>query len=356
VIARIWRGWTRTEDADAYLDYLQATGIPAYRSTPGNRAAYVLRRADGERTEFATLTLWSSFDAVKAFAGDDVEQAVFYPEDDRFLVDRETTATHFDVFEPYGVQELRVALTADDYDQALAFYRDGLGLAVEESWDRPDGRGAILPTGRATLEVLSTAMAETVDRIEAGDRVSGPVRLAIEVPDPAAAGKRLVEAGADPVGGPVETPWGDGTSACGRPTARSSRFLRLRDRGQVDEVPVGILEEGELLTPLHLTRSGDLPDTSRDEPFGGGVGVVRIDAELERPRLAALRPVRKRRHGPRGDPDPGLAQLEEGELELPLFRPAKGLLEAEVVAVEARGALGILHVEDRKRLSKHARE
>jgi len=209
VIARIWRGWTRTEDADAYVDYLQATGIPAYRSTPGNRAAYILRRTDGERTEFVTLTLWSSLEAIEAFAGDDVERAVFYPDDDRYLVDRETTATHFEVYEPEGVQELRVALTVDAYDEAVGFYRDGLGLSVEEEWDRPDGKGAILPAGRATLEVLSTEMAETVDRVEAGGRVSGPVRLAIEVPDSAAAGKRLVQAGAERVGGPVETPWGD---------------------------------------------------------------------------------------------------------------------------------------------------
>jgi catechol 2,3-dioxygenase-like lactoylglutathione lyase family enzyme/heme-degrading monooxygenase HmoA len=209
LIARIWRGWTRTEDADEYVAYVQATGITAYRATPGNRAAYILRRRDGERTEFVTLTFWTSLDAVKAFAGEDVEQAVFYPEDDRFLVDRETTVTHFDVFEPEEVREMRVALTVEDYDEALRFYRDGLGLTVEESWDRPDGSGAILPAGRATLELLSTAMAETIDRIEAGKRVSGAVRLALEVEDSAAVGRELADAGAEPVGGPIETPWGD---------------------------------------------------------------------------------------------------------------------------------------------------
>jgi catechol 2,3-dioxygenase-like lactoylglutathione lyase family enzyme len=107
------------------------------------------------------------------------------------------------------VLELRIALTVEDYDDALAFYRDGLGLEVEESWERPDGRGAILDAGRATLELLSTTMAETIDRVEAGSRVSGPVRLALEVADSAAVGALLVEAGAEPVGGPVETPWGD---------------------------------------------------------------------------------------------------------------------------------------------------
>lgn len=209
MIARIWRGWTRTEDADEFVAYVLRTGIAAYRATPGNRAAYILRRSDGDRTEFITLTFWSSFDAIKAFAGEDVEQAVFYPEHDRFLVDRETTVRHFDVFEPQGVRELRVSLTIEEYDEALRFYRDGLGLEVEESWDRPDGSGAILPAGRASLELLSTTMAETIDRVEVGKRVSGEVRLALEVEDSAAMGQRLANAGAEPVGGPVETPWGD---------------------------------------------------------------------------------------------------------------------------------------------------
>lgn len=105
--------------------------------------------------------------------------------------------------------EFRIALTVEEYDEALRFYRDGLGLQVEESWERPDGSGTILDAGRATLEVLSTAMTETVDRIEAGGRVSGAVRFAIKVDDPAAVGQKLVAAGAEPVGGPVETPWGD---------------------------------------------------------------------------------------------------------------------------------------------------
>jgi catechol 2,3-dioxygenase-like lactoylglutathione lyase family enzyme len=110
---------------------------------------------------------------------------------------------------PVRVLEFRVALTVEDYEEALRFYRDGLGLEVEESWDRPDGRGAILPVERATLELLSTEMTETVDRIEAGERVSGTVRLALKVGDPSAAGERLVEAGAELVRGAVETPWGD---------------------------------------------------------------------------------------------------------------------------------------------------
>jgi catechol 2,3-dioxygenase-like lactoylglutathione lyase family enzyme/heme-degrading monooxygenase HmoA len=221
LIARIWRGWTRTEDADDYVAYVQATGITAYRATPGNRAAYILRRRDGERTEFVTLTFWTSLDAVKSFAGENVEEAVFYPEDDRFLVDRETTVTHFDVFEPEEVREMRVALTVEDYDEALRFYRDGLGLTVEESWDRPDGRGAILPAGRATLELLSTAMAETIDRIEAGKRVSDAVRLALEVEDSAAVGRELADAAPSRSAARSRPLGATRTSVSGRPTGCS---------------------------------------------------------------------------------------------------------------------------------------
>ncbi len=104
MIARTWRGWTSTEDAEAYVGYLMKTGIAEYRQTPGNRAAYILRRDGDERTEFVTLTFWDSIDAVRGFAGEDVEQAVFYPEDDRFLVDRETTVVHYDVIEPLDRQ------------------------------------------------------------------------------------------------------------------------------------------------------------------------------------------------------------------------------------------------------------
>ena len=99
MIARMWRGWTSTADADTYVGYLRETGFKEYRQTPGNRAAYLLRRADADRTEFVALTFWDSLDAVKAFAGDELDRAVFYPEDDRFLVDRETVARHYEVID-----------------------------------------------------------------------------------------------------------------------------------------------------------------------------------------------------------------------------------------------------------------
>ena len=99
MIARTWRGWTAATDADHYVDYVLATGIRAYRETPGNRGAWILRRDDGDRTEFVTLSFWESRDAVRAFAGDDIDQAVFYPEDDRFLVERELRVHHYELIE-----------------------------------------------------------------------------------------------------------------------------------------------------------------------------------------------------------------------------------------------------------------
>jgi heme-degrading monooxygenase HmoA len=97
MIARIWRGATRAEDAEGYVGYLEGTGLREYRETPGNLGAWVLWRRVGERAEFVTLSFWPDMDAVRAFAGDDVERAVFYPEDDRYLVDRSLVAEHYQV-------------------------------------------------------------------------------------------------------------------------------------------------------------------------------------------------------------------------------------------------------------------
>ena len=108
-----------------------------------------------------------------------------------------------------SVTELRVALTVQDFDQALAFYRDALGLDQIADWSSPSGRVVVLDAGRATLELLDEAQAETVDAIEAGQRVSGTVRLAVKVADSDDRAERLVAAGAMRVAPPVMTPWGD---------------------------------------------------------------------------------------------------------------------------------------------------
>ncbi len=87
----------RREDADAYADYIANTGMAEYRSTPGNQGAWMLRRDDGDRSEIITFSLWDSPDSIRAFAGDDIDQAVFYPEDDRFLIERDRTVRHYEV-------------------------------------------------------------------------------------------------------------------------------------------------------------------------------------------------------------------------------------------------------------------
>jgi heme-degrading monooxygenase HmoA len=97
MIARIWRGAVMSEDSDAYADYMQDTGVAGYARTPGNRGVWMLRRNLGDRTEFVMFTLWDSIEAIKAFAGEDYETAVFYPEDDRFLVERELKSAHYEV-------------------------------------------------------------------------------------------------------------------------------------------------------------------------------------------------------------------------------------------------------------------
>lgn len=97
MIARTWGGAVRASDADAYLDYLHATGLAGYKATPGNRGVLALRRIAGDRAEFLLLTLWDSEDAIRRFAGDDIERAVFYPGDDRFLVARDERVRHYDV-------------------------------------------------------------------------------------------------------------------------------------------------------------------------------------------------------------------------------------------------------------------
>ena len=97
MIARVWRGATRAADAEAYLEYLDRTGHAEYRRVPGHRRTITLRRFDRGRAEFTVLSFWDSLDAIRAFAGPDVDRAVFYPEDDRYLVERENRVAHFDV-------------------------------------------------------------------------------------------------------------------------------------------------------------------------------------------------------------------------------------------------------------------
>jgi lactoylglutathione lyase len=103
---------------------------------------------------------------------------------------------------------LRVVLTVEDFDQAVAFYRDALGLEQLADWSDDDGRVVLLDAGREELELFDERQAESVDRIEAGRRVSGTVRIALEVDDLDGTAQRLVAAGATAEGKPVVPPWG----------------------------------------------------------------------------------------------------------------------------------------------------
>ncbi len=107
--------------------------------------------------------------------------------------------------------ELRLVLTVDDFEQALAFYRDALGLPEREAWEAEGAtaRIAILDAGRATLELVNDAQAAAIDEIEVGARVAGPVRIAFDVDDSDAVAARLVAAGAEQLAPAVTTPWND---------------------------------------------------------------------------------------------------------------------------------------------------
>lgn len=108
-----------------------------------------------------------------------------------------------------AVHELRITLTVDDFDAAVRLYRDALGLPEVADWSSDRGRVLLLDAGRATLELFDEAQAAMVDDLEVGRRVSGKVRLALQVPDADAAATTLVAAGATAVAPAAETPWGD---------------------------------------------------------------------------------------------------------------------------------------------------
>jgi hypothetical protein len=98
MIVRTWRGWVSTERVGEYVDYVTHTGLTEYSRVPGNLGSEIWTRNVGDgRSEVTTLSWWTSIDDVRGFAGDDIEQAVFYPEDDEYLIDRETTVAHHEV-------------------------------------------------------------------------------------------------------------------------------------------------------------------------------------------------------------------------------------------------------------------
>src|SRR5215469_8205795 len=106
-----------------------------------------------------------------------------------------------------GVSELRLVVTASDYEEALRFYRDVLGLPERAAYSSPGGRVTILEAGRATLEIADPSHAEYIDDVEVGRRVAGHVRVAFQVGDAVSATGKLAAAGAEVVAEPTPTPW-----------------------------------------------------------------------------------------------------------------------------------------------------
>lgn len=105
------------------------------------------------------------------------------------------------------VHELRLVISPEDYDAAVAFYRDRLGLPEAARWETDHGEGILLDAGRATLEILDPKHAMHVDDIEVGKRVAGAIRVAFEVDDAAAVTGSLADAGATVLAEPTRTPW-----------------------------------------------------------------------------------------------------------------------------------------------------
>jgi predicted enzyme related to lactoylglutathione lyase len=109
--------------------------------------------------------------------------------------------------EPEAVREMRLVVTAEDYDAAIRFYRDGLGLPERAAYSSPGGRVVILEAGRATLEIADPPHAAFIDEVEVGQRVAGHLRVAFEVGDSAAMAARLADAGATVIAATTRTPW-----------------------------------------------------------------------------------------------------------------------------------------------------
>jgi len=132
----------------------------------------------------------------------------------------------------YPIRELRVALTTGDYERLVKFYCAGLGIEPTAIWNNGQGRALILDMGAATLEIFDEAQAQTIDELEAGQRVSGQIRFALQVPDLQAAMGRLLAHGATLVHPPVITPWGDYNVRLQDPDGMQITLFQVRDAGE----------------------------------------------------------------------------------------------------------------------------
>lgn len=99
MVLRTWRGRTRLEDRDRYFSYLQETGVKECKATPGNQGVILAWREREGQAEFFFLSLWESMKAVERFAGSSPKMAVFYPEDEEFLVDKDLHVDHYEILD-----------------------------------------------------------------------------------------------------------------------------------------------------------------------------------------------------------------------------------------------------------------
>jgi catechol 2,3-dioxygenase-like lactoylglutathione lyase family enzyme len=135
----------------------------------------------------------------------------------------------------YPIFELRVALTTRDYERSVKFYTEGLGIEPAQIWNNDQGQALILNMGKATLEIFDETQAETIDQIEAGQRISGQIRFALQVPDLKAAMERLLAHGARLVHPPVITPWGDYNVRLEDPDGMQITLFQAPDDSEQDE-------------------------------------------------------------------------------------------------------------------------
>ncbi|MBK7316285.1 MAG: VOC family protein [Anaerolineales bacterium] len=130
----------------------------------------------------------------------------------------------------HPVIELRVAVTTNDYERLVKFYCDGLGIEPAAIWDNGQGQALILNMGSATLEIFDETQAQTIDQIEAGKRISGQIRFALQVPDLKAAMERLLAHGATLVHPPIVTPWGDTNVRLQDPDGMQITLFQVSDK------------------------------------------------------------------------------------------------------------------------------
>jgi methylmalonyl-CoA/ethylmalonyl-CoA epimerase len=128
------------------------------------------------------------------------------------------------------VMELRVALTTEAFERMVSFYCDGFGLEPAQVWPDDQGRALVLDMGKATLEVFDERQAQTIDQIEVGRRISGQIRIALQVPDLEAAVERLLAHGATLVHPPVVTPWGDRNVRLEDPDGMQMTLFQIPDQ------------------------------------------------------------------------------------------------------------------------------